>query len=76
MPTSGSPTTATPTGAWPSTADGDVVDGDAILAMCALALHERGALKDDMVVATVMSNLGFKLAMRDAGIAVHDDRRR
>jgi phosphoglucosamine mutase len=52
------------------TADGDVVDGDAILAICARALHERGALKDDTVVATVMSNLGFHHAMRDAGIAV------
>jgi phosphoglucosamine mutase len=51
-------------------ADGTVVDGDAILAVCALALHERGALKDDTVVATVMSNLGFHHAMRDAGIAV------
>ena len=52
------------------TADGEVVDGDAILAVCALALHERGALKDDTVVATVMSNLGFHHTMRDAGIAV------
>jgi phosphoglucosamine mutase len=53
------------------TAAGDVVDGDAILAVCALALHERGALAGDTVVATVMSNLGFHHAMRDAGIAVH-----
>jgi phosphoglucosamine mutase len=53
------------------TADGEVIDGDAILAICALALHERGALKDDTVVATVMSNLGFHHTMRDAGIAVH-----
>ena len=53
------------------TAEGEVVDGDAILAICALALHERGALKDDTVVATVMSNLGFHHTMRDAGIAVH-----
>jgi phosphoglucosamine mutase len=53
------------------TADGDVVDGDAILAVCAIALHERGELKDDTVVATVMSNLGFHHTMRDAGIAVH-----
>jgi phosphoglucosamine mutase len=53
------------------TAEGKVVDGDAILAVCALALHERGALKDDTVVATVMSNLGFHHTMRDAGIAVH-----
>jgi phosphoglucosamine mutase len=53
------------------TAEGEVVDGDAILAICALALHERGGLKDDTVVATVMSNLGFHHTMRDAGIAVH-----
>jgi phosphoglucosamine mutase len=53
------------------TADGDLVDGDAILAICALALHERGELTDDTVVATVMSNLGFHHTMRDAGIAVH-----
>jgi phosphoglucosamine mutase len=52
------------------TADGQVVDGDAILAVCALALHERGGLKEDTVVATVMSNLGFHHTMRDAGIAV------
>ncbi|GAA3155003.1 phosphoglucosamine mutase [Blastococcus jejuensis] len=51
-------------------AEGEVIDGDAILAICALALHERGALKDDTVVATVMSNLGFHHTMRDAGIAV------
>jgi phosphoglucosamine mutase len=53
------------------TAGGDLVDGDAILAVCALALHERGALAQDTVVATVMSNLGFHHTMRDAGIAVH-----
>ncbi|MGY1825533.1 MULTISPECIES: phosphoglucosamine mutase [unclassified Blastococcus] len=52
------------------TADGEVVDGDAILAICALDLHERGALKADTVVATVMSNLGFHHTMRDAGISV------
>jgi phosphoglucosamine mutase len=52
------------------TAEGEVIDGDAILAVCAVALHERGALKDDTVVATVMSNLGFHHTMRDAGIAV------
>ncbi|MGK5113001.1 phosphoglucosamine mutase [Geodermatophilus sp. CPCC 205506] len=53
------------------TATGDTVDGDAILAICALALHERGALAGETVVATVMSNLGFHHAMRGAGIAVH-----
>ncbi len=52
------------------TADGDLVDGDQILAICALALHESGNLVADTVVATVMSNLGFHHAMRDAGITV------
>jgi phosphoglucosamine mutase len=52
------------------TADGEIVDGDMLLAICALALHERGALKDSTVVATVMSNLGFHHTMRDAGITV------
>src|SRR5215212_10509569 len=33
------------------TAAGDVVDGDMILAICALAMHERGSLKDATVVA-------------------------
>jgi phosphoglucosamine mutase len=52
------------------TAEGDVVDGDAILAISALAMHERGQLREDTVVATVMSNLGFHHTMRGAGIAV------
>jgi phosphoglucosamine mutase len=51
-------------------ATGAVVDGDQLLAICALALREAGALKDDTVVATFMSNLGFHHAMRDAGIGV------
>jgi phosphoglucosamine mutase len=52
------------------TADGSVVDGDAILGVCALALRERGQLREDTLVATVMSNLGLHHAMRDAGIRV------
>ncbi len=51
-------------------AAGEVVDGDQILAMCALSLRESGQLHGDTVVATVMSNLGFHHAMRDAGIDV------
>ncbi|TDB91297.1 phosphoglucosamine mutase [Actinomadura sp. KC216] len=52
------------------TASGEIVDGDQIMAILALDLREAGALAADTVVATVMSNLGFKLAMREAGIAV------
>jgi phosphoglucosamine mutase len=51
-------------------ADGKVVDGDQILAILALALRDAGRLKNDTVVATVMSNLGFVQAMRDNGIRV------
>ncbi|TGN81152.1 phosphoglucosamine mutase [Streptomyces bauhiniae] len=47
---------------------GEEVDGDQILAVLALAMRERSALSADTVVATVMSNLGFKLAMEQAGI--------
>jgi phosphoglucosamine mutase len=51
-------------------ATGDVVDGDQILAICARSLKERSLLAQDTVVATVMSNLGFHHAMREAGITV------
>lgn len=47
---------------------GEEVDGDQILAVLALAMRERSALRADTVVATVMSNLGFKLGMEKAGI--------
>ncbi len=47
---------------------GHEVDGDQILAVLALAMKEAGQLRKDTVVATVMSNLGFKLAMERAGV--------
>ncbi len=50
--------------------EGNVVDGDQILAILALAMHENGHLVRDTVVATVMSNLGFRHAMKAAGIGV------
>lgn len=49
---------------------GAVVDGDHIIAICAADLRERGQLANDTVVVTVMTNLGFRLAMREAGIDV------
>ncbi|HEU5158910.1 MAG TPA: phosphoglucosamine mutase [Streptosporangiaceae bacterium] len=52
------------------TAAGEVVDGDQIMAVLALELREAGRLPGDTLVATVMSNLGFRLAMREAGINV------
>ncbi|MEU6175176.1 phosphoglucosamine mutase [Streptantibioticus parmotrematis] len=49
-------------------ASGAEVDGDQILAVLALAMREAGGLRENTVVATVMSNLGFKLAMEREGI--------
>jgi phosphoglucosamine mutase len=51
-------------------ADGAVIDGDQILAVLALALAGQGRLAGNTVVSTVMSNLGFRNAMQDAGITV------
>lgn len=47
---------------------GEEVDGDQILAVLALAMREAGTLRGDAVVGTVMSNLGFKIAMEREGI--------
>ncbi|MBV9384504.1 MAG: phosphoglucosamine mutase [Streptosporangiaceae bacterium] len=51
-------------------ADGAPLDGDQILTVLAAELKETGRLAGDAVVVTVMSNLGFRAAMRDAGITV------
>jgi phosphoglucosamine mutase len=51
-------------------AAGAIIDGDQILAILALALNETGRLAGGTVVATVMANLGFRLAMTEAGIEV------
>ncbi|MER5776171.1 phosphoglucosamine mutase [Streptomyces sp. NPDC002039] len=50
--------------------NGEEVDGDQILAVLALAMREAGQLRENTVVGTVMSNLGFKLAMEGEGIQV------
>lgn len=49
---------------------GQIVDGDHVLAICARFLHSQGQLRNDTVVATVMSNLGFMKAMETLGITV------
>jgi len=50
--------------------DGRVCNGDVIMAILARHLRQRSELPDEVVVATVMANLGFKLAMRGIGIDV------
>ena len=50
---------------------GAVIDGDRLLGLFATDLRERGRLAGDTVVVTVMTNLGFHLAMAEAGVRVH-----
>jgi phosphoglucosamine mutase len=49
---------------------GRLIDGDHLIAMCAIDLAERDLLRDRSVVVTVMTNLGFRLAMAERGIGV------
>ena len=49
-------------------ATGAIVDGDQIMAILAVAAKARGDLSRNTLVATVMSNLGLKIAMKQAGI--------
>jgi len=45
--------------------NGDLVDGDKIMAICGKYLAEKGHLKDNTIVSTVMSNLGFDIALKE-----------
>ena len=47
---------------------GLIVDGDQIMAICALDLKQRGLLKNNTLVCTVMSNMGLDIAMKNHGI--------
>jgi phosphoglucomutase len=51
-------------------AQGNIVDGDQIMAILAVAMKERGELKDNTLVTTVMSNLGLHRSMAEHGISV------
>ncbi len=46
---------------------GNEVDGDHIMAICARDLLQRGRLAKKTLVATVMSNMGLDIALREAG---------
>jgi phosphoglucosamine mutase len=48
---------------------GRIVDGDAIMLLCARYMQSIGRLKNDAIVATVMSNIGLEIALRESGIA-------
>ena len=49
-------------------ASGGIVDGDAVLLMCARHWQASRRLKGNAIVATVMSNIGLELALRESGI--------
>ncbi len=50
--------------------NGKMVDGDEIMAICANHMKEKGTLKKDTVVVTVMSNLGFTLMGQERNLHV------
>lgn len=49
---------------------GQEIDGDYIMLICALDLHRQGKLQPPAVVATVMSNIGFEIALRRENVRV------
>lgn len=49
---------------------GNMIDGDRIMAICALALMEKGELKDNTLVTTVMSNLGLFVMAKERGLTI------
>lgn len=50
--------------------NGDVVDGDKIMAICGRHMKSKGQLKNNTVVTTVMSNIGFDIAMKEKRLKV------
>ncbi len=50
--------------------NGNIVDGDKIMAICALDMKESGKLNDNVIVATVMSNLGLFIMADEKGLEV------
>ena len=49
---------------------GELVDGDQLMAICGLYMREKGSLKKDTIVATVMSNLGFYIMAKQQGLTI------
>ena len=49
---------------------GNVVNGDAVLLLCARQMQREGRLRGGAIVATVMSNVGLELALRESNIAL------
>jgi phosphoglucosamine mutase len=50
---------------------GTILTGDQVMAICARDLKQKGALNGNKVVSTVMSNMGFRIAMKELGIELY-----
>lgn len=50
--------------------NGNIVDGDHVLAICGAHMKEKGQLKNNTVVGTVMSNMGLDLCLKDKNINI------
>jgi len=53
---------------------GQEISGDQVLIICARKLKEKGRLKNDLLVSTVMSNLGLKVACKKYGVNHHSSK--
>lgn len=51
---------------------GNILDGDFIMAICASHMKKKSKLKNDLLVVTVLSNMGLHIAMKKAGITVSE----
>ena len=49
---------------------GEIIDGDKIMAICAIDMKKEKRLKNNIVVTTVMSNLGFEIFLKKSGIKI------
>lgn len=49
---------------------GEIVNGDHVLAICGIYLKERGLLKNNTIVGTVMTNLGLDICLKDKNINI------
>ncbi|MSV82411.1 MAG: phosphoglucosamine mutase, partial [Actinobacteria bacterium] len=47
-----------------------VIDGDRLMAVVAPSMQSRGALRGNRIAVTVMSNLGLRIALREAGVGI------
>src|SRR5258708_30731993 len=48
--------------------EGRAMEGDGVMLICARHMKSQGRLKGNALVATVMSNIGLEIALRDSGI--------